>query len=74
MPPTHSLFAGLGLLLPNRTSSLPSPPGSPLLPQRGGPGRAQEETGTRPLGLGVCGEGFWSAVWSCWEGRWGEQG
>ncbi|XP_057585476.1 basic proline-rich protein-like [Hippopotamus amphibius kiboko] len=35
--------------------SLPSPPGSPLLPQRGGPGRAQEETGTRPLGLGVWG-------------------
>lgn len=47
----------------------PQPP-RPLLPRRGGPGpAAPEETGTRPPGLGVCGEGFCSAEWRCWEGR-----
>lgn len=54
-PAPHSRSPRLGLPRPSRTSSRPSPPGSPLLPQRGGPGRAQEEAGTRPLGGGSLG-------------------
>lgn len=54
-PAPHSRSPRLGPPRPSRTSSRPSPPGSPLLPQRGGPGRAQEEAGTRPLGGGSLG-------------------
>lgn len=65
-----SLARRLGLLLPCGTSGLPSPPGSPLHPKREGQARRRRKPGRAPRGLGVCGEGFWRAVWSSCEGRW----
>lgn len=47
---------------------------APSYPSREGQAGRWGKLGRGPLGLGVCGGGgFWSAVWSHWEGRWGGQ-